>query len=144
MVLLGVFRYFASIADKLPSEFFDQGSIYSAVIYEPYGVCAAILPFNWPPVHVAGKAAPCLAAGNTMVLKPGEQSPLTAMRIVNILQSVFPYRCSFSSTWTWARWAVSAYRGRAHGRAHGRKAKNHLLPEVNRGIWEGFKNLLLH
>lgn len=90
MVLLGVFRYFGSIADKLPSEFFDQGNIYSAVIYEPHGVCAAILPFNWPPVHVAGKVAPCLAAGNTMVLKPGEQSPLTAMRIVNILQSVFP------------------------------------------------------
>ncbi|KAJ2980298.1 hypothetical protein NQ176_g2723 [Zarea fungicola] len=45
MVLLGVFRYFASIADKLPSEFFDQGSIYSAVIYEPYG---AKLRRVWP------------------------------------------------------------------------------------------------
>lgn len=90
MFLIGVFRYFGSIADKLPSEFFDQGNIYSSVIYEPHGVCVGILPFNWPPVHAGGKLAPCLAAGNTMVLKPGEQAPLTLMRIVEILQSVFP------------------------------------------------------
>lgn len=49
-----------------------------------------ILPYNWPPVHARGKLAPCLAAGNTMVLKPGEQAPLTLMRVVEILQSVFP------------------------------------------------------
>ncbi|CAI7602321.1 unnamed protein product, partial [Penicillium pancosmium] len=90
MFLVGVFRYFGAIADKIPSEFFDQGNIYSSVIYEPHGVCVGILPFNWPPVHVGGKLAPCLAAGNTMVLKPGEQAPLTLMRIVQILQSVFP------------------------------------------------------
>ena len=88
--LVQVFRYFGSIADKLPSEFFDQGSIYSTIVYEPYGVCVGILPFNWPPIHVGGKLAPCLAAGNTMILKPGEQAPLTVMRIVEILQSVFP------------------------------------------------------
>ncbi|KGO36757.1 Aldehyde dehydrogenase, N-terminal [Penicillium expansum] len=88
--LVQVFRYFGSIADKLPSEFFDQGNIYSSVIYEPHGVCVGILPYNWPPVHAGGKLAPCLAAGNTMVLKPGEQAPLTLMRIVEILQSVFP------------------------------------------------------
>lgn len=88
--LIQVFKYFGSIADKLPSEFFDQGSIYSTIIYEPLGVCAGIIPFNWPPIHVGGKLAPCLAAGNTMILKPGEQAPLTAIRIVEILQDVFP------------------------------------------------------
>ncbi|KAL5355207.1 aldehyde dehydrogenase domain-containing protein [Aspergillus floccosus] len=88
--LVQVFRYFGSVVDKLPSEFFDQGNIYSSVIYEAHGVCVGILPFNWPPVHAGGKLAPCLAAGNTMVLKPGEQAPLTLMRIVEILQSVFP------------------------------------------------------
>lgn len=88
--LVQVFRYFGSIADKLPSEFFDQGNIYSSIVYEPYGVCVGILPFNWPPVHAGGKLAPCLAAGNTMILKPGEQAPMTVMRIVEILQSVFP------------------------------------------------------
>ena len=44
--LIGVFRYFASLIDKLPTPFYDQGSIYTTVIYEPYGVCAAICPFN--------------------------------------------------------------------------------------------------
>ncbi|KAG2418080.1 hypothetical protein HFD88_001180 [Aspergillus terreus] len=63
-----------------------DGNIYSSVIYEPHGVCVGILPFNWPPAHARGK----LAAGNTMVRKPGEQDPLTLVRIVEIMQSVFP------------------------------------------------------
>ncbi|KAI4157690.1 MAG: hypothetical protein LQ342_008095 [Letrouitia transgressa] len=88
--LVSVFRYFAGIVDKLPSEFFDQGSMYSTTVYEPHGVCVGILPFNWPPMHTGGKLAPALAAGNTMILKPGEQAPLTVMRIVDILQSVLP------------------------------------------------------
>jgi acyl-CoA reductase-like NAD-dependent aldehyde dehydrogenase len=88
--LIQVFKYFGSIADKLPSQFFDQGNVYSTIIYEPLGVCAGIIPFNWPPIHVGGKLAPCLAAGNTMILKPGEQAPLTALRIVEILETIFP------------------------------------------------------
>ncbi|KAL4982294.1 Aldehyde/histidinol dehydrogenase [Aspergillus falconensis] len=88
--LVQVFRYSGSVLDKLPSEFFDQGNICYSVIYGPHGVCVGILPFNWPPVHAGGKLAPCLAVGNTMVLKPGEQTPLTLMRIVAILQSIFP------------------------------------------------------
>lgn len=88
--LVGVFRYFGSLVDKLPSEFYDRGSMYTAVVYEPYGVTAGILPFNWPPIHTGGKAAPALAAGNTMILKPGEQAPLCCMRIVEILQGVLP------------------------------------------------------
>ncbi len=88
--LVQVFKYFGSIADKLPSEFFDLGNIYSTIVYEPHGVCVGILPFNWPPIHTGGKLAPCLAAGNTMILKPGEQAPLTVMRIVEILQDVLP------------------------------------------------------
>ncbi|KIX03971.1 uncharacterized protein Z518_07524 [Rhinocladiella mackenziei CBS 650.93] len=88
--LIAIFRYFASLIDKLPAEFYDQGSIYASVIREPYGVVAGILPFNWPPIHVGGKAAPALAAGNTVIIKPGEQAPLTVMRIVELLQQVLP------------------------------------------------------
>lgn len=88
--LVNSFRFFGSVADKLPTQFYDQGSVYSAVVYEPFGVCAGILPFNWPPVHTGGKLAPCLAAGNTMVLKPGDQAPLTVMRIVEIVNIVLP------------------------------------------------------
>ena len=52
--LVGVFRYFGSLVDKLPSEVYDRGSIYSPVFREPHGVCAGILPFNWPPIHTGG------------------------------------------------------------------------------------------
>jgi acyl-CoA reductase-like NAD-dependent aldehyde dehydrogenase len=85
-----IFRFFGSLVDKLPTEFYDKGSTYCTVIREPLGVCAAIIPFNWPPIHTGGKLAPALAAGNTVVLKPGDQAPLTSMRIVSILQTVLP------------------------------------------------------
>ncbi|KAF1348959.1 dehydrogenase [Delphinella strobiligena] len=90
MFLVNVFRFFGSLVDKLPSEFHDRGAMYCTVVYEPRGVCAGILPFNWPPIHTGGKLAPSLAAGNTMILKPGEQAPLTVYRIVEILQTVLP------------------------------------------------------
>ena len=86
----GIFHYFASLIDKLPNEMYDQGSIYACVVREPYGVVAGIIPFNWPPIHVGGKSAPALAAGNTVIIKPGEQAPLTAMRIIEIAQEILP------------------------------------------------------
>lgn len=88
--LIGVFRFFASIVDKLPSQFYDRGAMYTTVVHEPYGVCCGILPFDWPPIHTGGKLTPALAAGNTMILKPGEQAPLTVLRIVEILQEILP------------------------------------------------------
>ena len=88
--LIGVFRFFGSLADKLPGEFYDGGNIYTATVYEPHGVVGGIIPFNWPPIHTGGKIAPALAAGNTVVLKPGEQAPLTVMRIVDLLNTVLP------------------------------------------------------
>ncbi|KAL9620367.1 MAG: hypothetical protein Q9160_005067 [Pyrenula sp. 1 TL-2023] len=97
--VVNVFRYFGSLIGKLPSEFYDRGPLYAIVEREPHGVCAGILPFNWPPIHTGvfsvltpakGKTAPCLAAGNTMILKPGEQAPLTVLRIVEILNTVLP------------------------------------------------------
>jgi acyl-CoA reductase-like NAD-dependent aldehyde dehydrogenase len=88
--LIGVFRFFGSLADKVPGEFHDSGSIYTSTVREPLGVVGGIIPFNWPPIHTGGKIAPALAAGNTVVLKPGEQAPLTAMRIVELLNTVLP------------------------------------------------------
>ena len=88
--LVGAFRFFGALVDKLPSQFYDRGPMYCTVFHEPYGVCCGILPFNWPPIHTGGKLAPALAAGNTMILKPGEQAPLTVMRIVEILETVLP------------------------------------------------------
>ncbi|MGW3622964.1 aldehyde dehydrogenase family protein [Streptomyces sp. NPDC000880] len=84
------FDYYAGIADTVHGEILDQGAIESRVDYEPYGVVAAILPFNWPPIHFAKKAAPALAVGNTVVIKPGEQAPLTVLRLVELANQVLP------------------------------------------------------
>ncbi|KEF57033.1 uncharacterized protein A1O9_07223 [Exophiala aquamarina CBS 119918] len=88
--IVNVYRFFGSLIDKLPSELYDQGSIYSSIVHEPYGVVAGILPFNWPPIHCGGKSAPALAAGNTIILKPGEQAPLTVMRIIELVSEILP------------------------------------------------------
>lgn len=84
------FDYFGGLADSLHGEILDQGPIEARIIYEPYGVVAAILPFNWPPIHFAKKSAPALAAGNTVVIKPGEQAPLTVLRLVELANTVLP------------------------------------------------------
>lgn len=55
-----------------------------------FGVHAGILPFNWPPLHTGGKLTSNLAAGNTMILKPGEQAPSTALWICEVLKTVLP------------------------------------------------------
>lgn len=89
-LLVRSFLYFGSLIDKLPSEFYDQGGVYTTVIYKPFGVCTGILPSNWPPIHTGGKLAPSLAAGNTMILKPGEQAPLIVLQICEVLEAVLP------------------------------------------------------
>lgn len=88
--LIMLFRYFGSIVDKIPGDVIDHGNILTSVLLEPFGVVGAIIPFNWPPIHTAGKLAPALAVGNTVVLKPGEQAPLTPSYIVELLQTVLP------------------------------------------------------
>jgi acyl-CoA reductase-like NAD-dependent aldehyde dehydrogenase len=84
------FDYYAGIAESIHGEILDQGPIEARVVYEPYGVVAAILPFNWPPIHFSKKCAPALAAGNTVVVKPGEQAPLTLLRLVEIANEILP------------------------------------------------------
>lgn len=84
------FEFFAGLGDSLPGEIIDQGPIETRVLYEPYGVVACILPFNWPPIHFAKKGAPALITGNTVVIKPGEQAPLTVLRLVEIANEVLP------------------------------------------------------
>src|SRR5690606_4415268 len=54
------------------------------VIKQPIGVCAAITPWNFPAAMITRKAAPALAAGCTMVLKPASQTPFTALALVEL------------------------------------------------------------
>ena len=82
--------YFGGLADTLHGEILDQGPIEARIVLEPYGVVAAILPFNWPPIHFSKKCAPAVAAGNTVVIKPGEQAPLTVLRLVELANEVLP------------------------------------------------------
>lgn len=84
------FEFFGGIVGNLPSDMYELGPINADIFLEPYGVVAGIVPFNWPPLHTGAKIAPALAAGNTMVIKPGDQAPLAVMKIVEIVQSVLP------------------------------------------------------
>lgn len=82
-----VFRYYAGMATKIEGStptpsmpFAAPGSRFHAYTQRrPIGVCALIVPWNFPLLMAAWKLAPALAAGNTVVLKPAEQTPLTAL-----------------------------------------------------------------
>ena len=62
-----------------------DASVHCYTVREPVGVCAGIIPWNGPLVMAVWKIAPALACGNTVVLKPAEQTPLTALRLGQIL-----------------------------------------------------------
>ena len=77
-----VFRYYAGWPTKVfgettPTD--DNMFVYS--LREPVGVCGGIIPWNFPLIMAAWKVAPALAFGNTVVLKPAEQTPLSAIRL---------------------------------------------------------------
>ncbi len=105
------FDYFAGLADTLHGEILDQGPIEARIVPEPYGVVAAILPFNWPPIHFAKKCAPALAAGNAVIIKPGEQAPLTVLRLVEIANEVLPAGVLNAVTGMSAGAALAGHRG---------------------------------
>jgi acyl-CoA reductase-like NAD-dependent aldehyde dehydrogenase len=77
------FRYFAGWPTKITGEVLPVASpnIHCYTRKEPVGVCAQIVPWNFPLLMAAWKLAPALAAGCTVVLKPAEQTPLTALRV---------------------------------------------------------------
>ena len=81
------FRYYAGwptkvFGETVPTD--DKMLVYS--LREPMGVCAGIIPWNFPLIMAAWKVAPALACGNTIVLKPAEETPLTALRLGELCQ----------------------------------------------------------
>jgi acyl-CoA reductase-like NAD-dependent aldehyde dehydrogenase len=76
-------RYFAGWPTKIAGETLPvaQANMHCYTRKEPVGVCAQIIPWNFPLLMAAWKIAPALAAGCTIVLKPAEQTPLTALRL---------------------------------------------------------------
>jgi 4-(gamma-glutamylamino)butanal dehydrogenase len=79
------FRWYAELADKLVDESPHTGDATLALVTrEPAGVVGAVVPWNFPLSMAAWKIAPALAAGCTVVLKPSEQSPLSALRLAEL------------------------------------------------------------
>lgn len=71
-----------------------ESLITGNVIRQPAGVVACITPYNFPLVNVAGKIAPALAMGNTVIIKPAPQDPLAVIKLGEVLNSIFPSRGS--------------------------------------------------
>src|SRR5258705_7148220 len=86
------FEYFAGLSTKIEGETIPvPGQMFNYTLREPIGVCGQIIPWNFPLLMSAWKLAPALAAGNTVVLKPAEQTPVTAMELARLIQEAgFP------------------------------------------------------
>jgi acyl-CoA reductase-like NAD-dependent aldehyde dehydrogenase len=86
------FEYFAGWATKIEGETIPvPGRMFNYTLREPIGVCGQIIPWNFPLLMAAWKLAPALAAGNTVVLKPAEQTPVGAMELGKLIQEAgFP------------------------------------------------------
>jgi aldehyde dehydrogenase (NAD+) len=86
------YRYFAGWADKVQGKTIPiDGDFFCYTRHEPIGIVGQIIPWNYPMLMQAWKLAPALATGNTVVMKPAEQTPLSALRIGElILEAGFP------------------------------------------------------
>jgi acyl-CoA reductase-like NAD-dependent aldehyde dehydrogenase len=83
------FQYYAGWADKIHGETIPvRGNYLTYTLREPVGVVAAIVPWNFPLLLTAWKVAPALACGNTVVIKPASQTPLTALALAEAAQQV--------------------------------------------------------
>ncbi len=85
------FRYFASVirAEEGSLNELDKDTV-SIIVYEPIGVVAQIIPWNFPILMAVWKLAPALAAGNCVVLKPAESTPISIMFLMEIIGDILP------------------------------------------------------
>src|SRR5512145_3077080 len=90
--IVDCFRFFAGAARVLGGSAADEyiAGHTSMIRRDPIGVVAQITPWNYPLMMAAWKLAPALAAGNTVVLKPSEQTPLTTLKLATVLAELFP------------------------------------------------------
>src|ERR1700760_563454 len=93
-----MFHYMAGWATKIEGNtinisvpYMPGANFHSYTLREPVGVCGQIIPWNFPLLMAAWKLAPALTTGNTVVLKPAEQTPLTALRLAGLIaEAGFP------------------------------------------------------
>ncbi|KAB8336704.1 hypothetical protein FH972_021014 [Carpinus fangiana] len=90
--VIGTIKYYGGYADKVHGQVIDTGSAkFAYTIREPIGVCGQIIPWNYPLAMAAWKLGPALACGNTVVLKPAEQTPLSILYLANLIKEAgFP------------------------------------------------------
>ncbi len=83
-----VFRYYADLAGHDAGRLVDTGNpaVVSRIVHEPVGVCVLITPWNYPLLQLSWKVAPALAAGNTVIIKPSEVTPLTSVLLERLLE----------------------------------------------------------
>ena len=80
-----MFEYYAGATNKVGGQTIPAAAPGVLLSFrEPVGVCGIIVPWNFPIAITSWKTAPALAMGNTVVLKPAEQTPLTAMRLAEL------------------------------------------------------------
>ena len=86
------FRYFAGWATKIQGETIPvRGNYLNYTLHEPLGVCGLIVPWNFPLLLSVWKVAPALAAGNTIILKPSIETPLTVLKLAELFDQLeFP------------------------------------------------------
>ena len=89
-MVLDTFRYYAGAPERMLGDTIPVGGGQAFTVREPLGVVALITPWNFPLTIAAWKMAPALAAGNTIVLKPAELTPLTALRFEQLAAEVLP------------------------------------------------------
>src|SRR5690606_4051905 len=84
-------RYYAGLAPDLRGETIPATSEHlHLTVHEPYGVVARIAPFNHPIMFAVARTAAALAAGNAVIVKPPETSPLSAMILAEIAKDILP------------------------------------------------------
>jgi aminobutyraldehyde dehydrogenase len=90
--IIDCFRFFAGAARCAPGLAAGEylPGLTSMIRRDPVGVVAQVAPWNYPLMMAAWKLAPALAAGNTVVLKPSEQTPLTTLKLAEILAGIYP------------------------------------------------------
>lgn len=86
--IAGVFRYYADLSDKDGGEIIDSPipNSISKIVREPVGVCGQITPWNYPLLQASWKLAPALATGNTLIMKPSEITPLTTIKVFELME----------------------------------------------------------
>uniref|UniRef100_A0A7N8Y1H6 Aldehyde dehydrogenase 1 family, member A3 n=1 Tax=Mastacembelus armatus TaxID=205130 RepID=A0A7N8Y1H6_9TELE len=82
-------RYYAGWADKIHGKSLPVDESFVCLTkHEPVGICGAIIPWNFPLLMFMWKIAPALSCGNTVVIKPAEQTPLTALHVGSLIKEV--------------------------------------------------------